>query len=120
MHIQPYTSLQSVHSRPVETGEAGASGAERENLTVSGQRAGLIPVVPPQEDDNGQAMVSGGARPSPSYRRWFKLFTVVVGTFMAMLDAFVVNVAIPFPRSTTIMNNPQQAYPHSRSISAVA
>jgi EmrB/QacA subfamily drug resistance transporter len=95
MHIQPYTSLQSVPSRPVEPGEAGASGAERENLPACGQRADLTPVVPPQEDDNGQTMVSGGARPSPSYRRWFILFTVVVGTFMAMLDAFVVNVAIP-------------------------
>jgi len=26
----------------------------------------------------------------------------------------------PFPKSTTIVNNPQQAYPHSRSISGVA
>jgi hypothetical protein len=25
----------------------------------------------------------------------------------------------PFPRSTTIMNNPQQAYPHSRKMSGV-
>ena len=84
-----------MHSRPVELGEAGASGAERENPTVIGQRARLTLVVPPQEKGDRQALISGGARPSPSYRRWFQLFTVVVGTFMAMLDAFVVNVAIP-------------------------
>ena len=92
MHIWLYTSPQSAHSR---LSEAGASGAGRENMTVSGQRARSTAVVPPQEDDNGRVLVSGGAKPSSSYRRWFQLFIVVVGTFMAMLDAFVVNVAIP-------------------------
>ncbi len=95
MHIQPYTFLQSVHSKAVELGEAGASAAEHENPTASGQRTRLTLVVAPQEKGDRQVLVSGGARPSPSYRRWFQLFTVVVGTFMAMLDAFVVNVAIP-------------------------
>jgi hypothetical protein len=95
MHIQPYTFLQSVHSKAVEPGEAGARDAERENPPASGQRTRLTLVVPPQEKGDRQVLVSGGAGPSPSYRRWFKLFTVVIGTFMAMLDAFVVNVAIP-------------------------
>ena len=92
MHRWLYTSPQSAHSR---RSEAGASGADRENLTVSGQRARSTSVVPPQENDNGRVLVSGDARPSLARWRWFKLFIVVVGTFMAMLDAFVVNVAIP-------------------------
>ncbi|HEX6554803.1 MAG TPA: MFS transporter [Ktedonobacteraceae bacterium] len=92
MHIRLHTSPQRAQSRP---GEAGASGAERENLTVSRLCARLTPADPPQEEVDRQVPVSSGARPSPSYRRWFQLFTVVVGTFMAMLDAFVVNVAIP-------------------------
>ena len=92
MHLWLYTSLKGAHSR---RSEAGESGADRENLTAHGQRARSIAVTPPQEGDNRRALIPAGARPSPSYWRWLKLFAVVVGTFMAMLDAFAVNVAIP-------------------------
>lgn len=87
-----YTSLQSAHSR---LNRAGTSGAEREDLTASWHLARSTTEAPPQGNDNGRALVSGEAVPSPVRWRWLKLFIVVVGAFMAMLDAFVVNVAIP-------------------------
>jgi len=92
MHRWLYTSPQSAHSG---LNEAVASSADRENLTVSGKRARSTAVVSPQEDNNGRVLVSDDARSSLARRRWVKLFVVVVGAFMAMLDAFVVNVAIP-------------------------
>ena len=92
MHILQHTSPQKANSR---SDEIVSSVAGRENLTVSEQWARSTAVVSPQEDNNWRVLVPAGAKPSPSYRRWFQLLIVVVGTFMAMLDAFVVNVAIP-------------------------
>lgn len=90
MHRWLYTSPQIAHSR---LNEAGASSVDRENLTVIEQPVRSTAVVPPHENDSGQVLGPGDTR--PSYQRWLKLFIVVVGSFMAMLDAFMVNVAIP-------------------------
>jgi predicted MFS family arabinose efflux permease len=58
-------------------------------------------VVQPEVDDaehqetSVQLPVPRSIAPMSSHRRWLILCTVVVGIFMALLDVFVVNVAIP-------------------------
>jgi EmrB/QacA subfamily drug resistance transporter len=39
--------------------------------------------------------ISPGQRIAGKYHSWFVLATVIIGTFMAVLDIFIVNVAIP-------------------------
>ncbi|HEX6556835.1 MAG TPA: MFS transporter [Ktedonobacteraceae bacterium] len=52
--------------------------------------------VPPLlEKSDKQVPISPGARAVPSHRQWLMFFTVVAGAFIAMLDTFIVNVAIP-------------------------